>query len=284
MSGSNKLDFVGIGVQRCATTWIYECLREHPEICMPQSKGNGVFKEENLPKAIKKKFSGRCKKEQKQGEFDLSYYLDAEIALKIKDYNPDMKIVISMRDPVERAYSNYLSVKSLQDKNWASFEEALNERPIIKERGFYYKYLKKYYNIFPKENILPVLVEDIKKSPVDFIQNIYTFLEVNDDFEPKSINSRFNDTAFKLSVPGRFIHQKITPWLRRTKLGRKIRFSHLVRKLYYNFAHLYAKKTGTRKPSIKPETEQYLRELYKPDIKKLEQLINKDLTNWKRDE
>ena len=138
-----KIDFIGIGTQRAGTTWIANCLSAHPQICLSNPKEVHFFGSVRYSFGLdwyKKHFS--AKPNQITGEFDAGYFASKNAAIQIKEHFPDVKIIISLRNPIEKAFSNYLSVSSYE--KYSSFENFLEANPKILERGIYYPKLYHY--------------------------------------------------------------------------------------------------------------------------------------------
>ncbi|MFX0073421.1 MAG: sulfotransferase domain-containing protein, partial [Candidatus Hermodarchaeota archaeon] len=160
------------------------------------------------------------------------------------------------------------------------------------ERGFYFKQLKDYIKLFPRENILIVFFEDLQKTPVDFIQKIYNFLNVKDtNYIPSKINQKKNITGqyvVKNKLP--FINTLIY-WthLRLDKNGalRKLLNKFRVEELLNNLMNFNKKRIRSGNIEVlsieplKQSTRDYLlNEIYKEDILNLEKLLNIDLSFW----
>lgn len=281
-----KINFVGIGAIKAASSWIYECLQEHPEICLaPKDQRriafffNENFSESKL-KDYKYFFAG-IKKKQLKGDFHAGYLTSPEVIDRLKEHNPDIKIIVCLRNPVQRAYSEYRFLKFSENASWNSFEQALSEKKRIIEHGFYHKYLSNYFKNFPRENILVMIYDDIKDNPTMFIQKIYKFLEVDSSFIAPSIKMRVNLTSFKNTRIGKLIHKSIIkPLLKNTKWAWKFKKSIFLKKLVYRFSELYSKKT-IAKSEVDAQTCKRLKLLYKRDILNLETLINRDLSFWR---
>jgi len=157
-----KIDFVGIGAIKAASSWVYECLQEHPEICLAPKDQRGIayfFKENFSESKLKdyKYFFAGIKKKQLKGDFHAAYLTSPEVIDRLKEHNPDIKIIVCLRNPVQRAYSEYRFLKFSENASWNSFEQALLEKKRIIEHGFYHKYLSNYFKNFPRENILVMI-------------------------------------------------------------------------------------------------------------------------------
>ena len=277
-----KLDFIGIGVPRAATTWIAECLKEHPQICVSSPKEVHFWNTKKYNFGIswyKKHFN--CKNGQIKGEYDPSYFMSEKASRRIKRYFPDIKIIVCLRNPIERAYSNYLSVIGF-DKNKESFEEDIKRNPENLKRGLYYHYLRKYFKIFPKENILILIYEDIAKDPVKFIQKIYKFLNVDDNFVPQKATQEVNPSKVYRFPFIKRITGRIIKYIHNCYFG--IYLMNFLRKIGAKKLFLLLEKINSKPietPKMDLKTRKYLIKFYKKDIEKLEKLINRDLSFWR---
>src|SRR6056297_562433 len=105
-----NIDFIGIGAQKAGTSSIFHFLKEHPEICTSSKKEIHFFdKEYNYLKGIKfyRKFFNNCSSKNIKGEFTPRYIYHPKVAQRIKKYFPDVKLIVSLRNPIERAISHY---------------------------------------------------------------------------------------------------------------------------------------------------------------------------------
>lgn len=283
-----KIDFIGIGAPKCATTWIYDCLKEHPQISLlPKDQHeDACFYEENSPGAILTQYYEEYPEDLNEsvrliGEFMVNYLISERTPEIIKSYNPNMKLIVSFRNPVERAHSYYRHLKFAEKREWGNFEEAIKKDPgEIIEPGFYYKHLKKFQDHFPKENIHIVFYKDVQEKPLRVVQDIYKFLEADTSFIPRLVHTKINPSRFKFATLGRLIHEGIIPLLDKTGFGYKIKSSPLLNKFYYGLAESYVSKKDPTS-SMKRTTRQYLMEVYRNDVKNLEKLTNRNLESWK---
>jgi len=294
-----KVDFIGIGATKSGSTWIFECLKEHPQICGSSKKEIHFFdKSENYNKGLDyyESFFKHCISEKIKGEFTSTYIdspLEAGIPLRIHKHFPKAKLIVCLRDPIERAYSHYKSsiYTKGQLSTYADFSKAIENHKLVK-KGFYYKHLKKYFDIFPRENILVLIYEDIKKDSARFIQEIYNFLGVETQFVPPSIEKRIGFTGRSMSsfrIP--FLSISLYKTVR--SLNRSGKFFRFLKKIGLKF--LYKKVVNWNRkiegqnisdPSVKKiidfDTQTKLYQTYKNDINNLERLIGKDLSHWKQ--
>lgn len=290
-----RVDFIGIGAAKCATTWIAACLGEHPQICMSRPKETNFFCNPYSWRWYKSCFK-HCQPGQIKGEFSISYMTHPETAQRIKNHNPDVKIIACLRNPIERTYSHYFHSRSCGEVNsFLTFEEAIERAKkkgdIILKGSFYYPSLKEFYRIFPKENILVLFYEDIQKDPAAFIQGIYKFLGVDENILPANLNKRMNVAAKRrVRVPFlNLLFSLIVHWgtredahpfsrmvYRFLKQARGDKVAKLVRKL-----NRRKEVEKLVKPPMSPETREYLQTLFSQDIQNLEGLMGKDLSFWR---
>lgn len=288
-----KVDFIGIGAAKSATSWIAQCLREHPQVCVSIPKEVNFFNKEygklkknaeyNYLKGLNwyKEHFNHCKENQIKGEFSVQYIFDKDTPYLIKKHFPDTKILCSLRNPAERAFSQYQHAIGRYGKIYKSFEEAIRENPEFIERGYYFKQLKPYYSLFPKNNILVIIYDDIKKNPRRSIQKIYKFLGVNSSFTPPTVSKKDNVTQLQWGLGIRFIRRSYPKIMKHplgkqiSKIAKRIKIKKIAELTDVLIYHLHSA------PKINTKTKNYLLNIYKEDIKSLEKLINKDLSLWK---
>jgi len=262
-------NFLGIGVQRSATTWLYECLREHPEIFLPEQKELHFFNR-NFDKGLDwyKAFFQGVKGEKAIGEITPDYLHNYEALKRIAMIIPKAKLIISLRNPVDRAYSAYklLSTRVYKD---ISFDEAFWQKDYIRKVGFYYNHLRRLYELFPEDQILVILYDDILSSPKKILTNMFVFLDVNPNFSPKALTKKYNKILFP-NVQNLLVSiglGGILSFIKNSKCG------DLIKKLFFYLENLR---------TIKHDKKDFTRyiEVYREDILNLQNLIQRDLSSW----
>lgn len=293
-----KIDFIEIGAKKSATTWIFNCLTDHPEICEPDTKEMHFFDQPfryNQGIAEYESYFDQCSSKTIKGEFTPDYLYYEKVPKRIHKHFPDVKLIVCLRDPVERAFSHYSFEKRVKGKTsiYDSFEEAVNKDDFLVGMGYYYKQLKRYYDLFPEENILVLFYEDLKEPPEEFIQKVYRFVGAEpSDFITSSVDEKANPTGEKLvkaKFPwldsiiyriGNSIDRESKTYILCDKIGlRKLR--NKVLSLHHEKQKSQSKNKKRRESEITPEVESKLRDFYKEDINNLEGLIDKDLSHWK---
>ncbi len=258
--------FIIIGAQRCATGWISQCLREHPDIFM--SSDETRFFDWHYEKGIEwweKKYFSNYNGQKIVGEKTANYMYDPNVPGRIAKSIPNAKLVCCLRNPIDRLYSAYvLKIANNKDfKNLNILELIKSEKDLI-ERGFYYNQLKGYLNLLQKENILITIYEDKFHDPIKFIQDIYKFLNIEPEFSPPSL---------RLQVKaGSFEHKSF--FLRPFKKILTSKKSPLIK----CYSLIRPNNNGNR---IETSVRNYLLGIFLPNIEKLEGFIKRDLAIWK---
>ena len=222
---NNFPDFLGIGAQKSGTTWLYKNLKEHPEIFLPQTKEIHFF-DWYFYKSINWycSYFRDAKRYQKKGEITPCYSTLSEEKIKaIQEMNPKLKIILLLRNPIERAWSQavmnlsknngkvknfelvdlFTIIKIATSKRKKDFhlikkEEFINHfnhsRSI--ERGNYLKIIKKWSKFFPENQIFIGDYNQLQKSPQKLLNRIFTFLdtELVTDWVNFPLTNRINTT------------------------------------------------------------------------------------------
>jgi len=292
-----KLDFIGIGAAKSATSWIFECLKEHPQICASSKKEVHFF---DTPYNYRKgldyyySFFKHCEVGKIKGEFSPGYLYRNKSAERIYNAFPGVRLIVCLRNPIERAYSHY---KFSQQRGgsmsiYPSFSEAINRDAVLLGKGFYFEQLKRYFDLFPEKNIFVGLYDDLEKDPLKFIQRVYVFLGVDSSFVPSLANKRKGSTGSverKAKLPFlNYFLQKTGYWARNNETFLYSLLDRVgIRKLRLKLLKVNQEKFFKEKcnnissNSMEPKDRKKLWSIYKQDIGRLEQLLNKDLSAWK---
>ncbi len=283
-----KIDFIGVGIERSGTSWIFECLREHPNLCVSKYKEVDFFKDDDKFKQgleYYKSFFNHCDNNKKIGEFSPRYFFSPMVPERIKKFFPDVKLIIVLRNPIEKTYSLYRMKSSYKSLPHKTFEDFIKDQRYI-QRGFYADKLKEWLSFFNRENVLIMVYEDLKSNPSEYIKKIYNFLGVNSSFVPKILNKVHNSPELRSPLK-QFVFTFLSIIKRKIfmsfSLGRRFVYFFQKTGLYCRLEYFFAKseKKNKKRPPIKKETREYLQKLFANDIKNLEKIINRDLSYWK---
>jgi hypothetical protein len=285
-----KVDFFIVGAPKAGTTSLYHYLSEHPQVEMSSQKEPDYFSDEaiqeggmyygkNRINTLKKYEALFMQKEGVlYGEGSVSYLFYENVATDIKKYNPDAKIIIMLRNPIERAFSHYLMdyrLGLLSD----SFEDVINKKSKHRNAylfyqqyisvGNYCQQLKRYFEEFGKENILLIDYEDFKNDVGKAVYLVYSFLDISTEFSA-NINKKHNAFTMPKNKLIRFVYSFV--FLRNILV---VIFSKQLIKKIRSFLF-----KNDDKPVMLSSTRDQLKKLFKSDIENLGLLIDKDYTKW----
>lgn len=284
-------NFFIAGAPKAGTTSLFHYLEGHPEVFMCPVKEPNFFSvdeiiKQNLYYAEK---GVRDRREYEQlfaaagnakavGEASVSYLFYESAPYKIKEAVPEAKIIIILRNPVDRAFSHYLMDSRLGYVD-ISFEDIVykkTEHPLADlyyqqsvELGLYYRQVERYLNVFGEKQVKIFFNEDLRADMAAVIGEIYDFLGISTEFMP-DIGKQYNVYREPRSgVIGQLYSLK---FLRR--LAKKLMPGQLTRSVKDTLM------VKTKKPELSAETRQYLTQLYAPDIERLAGLLGRDLSGW----
>ena len=283
-------NFFIVGAPKSGTTNMSYYLMQHPQVFMPENLAPYYFARLDVPQNYKREIISDEKKYlnlfknakncKVVGESSPVYLYCPHSALEIKNRFPNSKLIISLRNPIEIAYSEYFSLKFMGFDQNRSFDELLdsseeqltrNEFHIdsLLEAGFYSKHIKRFQKIFSKNQIKIIIFEEYVKNTVPTINSILSFLGIKEsitfDVTPKG--------AYK--VPRNFASQKlmnnstfrkaakfVIPTVTRQKIGER-----------------FLVKESSR-PPLKQNQRKRLTQIYQDDVENLSELLGRNLP-WK---
>ena len=191
-----KVGIFIVGAPKAGTTSLHYYMNEHPEILMSSVKepnffsdkeivDQGLYYETSGINTSQKYHNLFLEKEDEKifGESSVSYLFYPKVSKRIKEYNTVAKIIIMLRNPVERAFSHYLMdfrLGLLSDR----FEDVFNKKEGLKFQqyfllGNYYSQVKRYFNEFSKENVHIIWYSDFKKDTEKEVQKVFKFIGVD---------------------------------------------------------------------------------------------------------
>ena len=273
-----KPDFIGIGGGRSGTSWIYYSLYDHPQLCLPFKEITFFSRDDHFSRGFEwyENHFRTCSSGKLVGE--MSVYLNSlEAPKRIFDYHPDVKLFVSLRNPVDRAFSSYQNeIKAGIIDSKTPFEEAITRRPLYIERSLYSDAIKRYWGYFKRSQLLVLIYEDALRDPEGFIRKIYEYLGVDPTFHPAMIRDRVNLGGVLRSVRLDLAMDSLAATLRRRGMQRVIwTFKRLGVIGFVRRANIRSRATP-----MTPEQKTQLQELFTPDIKELEGLLQRDLSMW----
>ena len=294
-------NFMVIGAAKAGTTSLYHYLKQHPQIYMSPVKETNFFSLEGHPLD----FSGpgdqthicsfttttiekyrtlfeAADSERAVGEASPMYLYSERAPANIASYVPKVKLIAMLRDPAQRAFSQYLYFLSDQREPLTDFAQAVAQCEQRRRAGwewawqyidvgFYGRQLSRYFDLFAPGQIRVYIYRDFCRAPIETMQDIYRFLEVDDSFVP--------DTSTRHNL------SKIP---RSKRLGRFVAEPNPVEALLKRVLPLEMRRAvmavvtdwNTARPTLQEDVRRRLIELYREDILRLQDLIHRDVSHW----
>jgi hypothetical protein len=216
------------------------------------------------------------------GEASVSYLCYEETALNIKKSIPHAKIIIILRNPIERVFSHFLMdiregklppdsvfLETIKRDFYTSGKRGWGYTNLFIECGMYYQQVKFYLDIFGLKSVYVCFFDDLMLDTTFFVKNIFSFLNIEESFKPKS-KVRKN----RFAKPRNRLLRAIYTNTEFRKMGKKVIPDYM--KEY--IVNVFLKKVV--KPKLTDQEKVFLIDIYKSDIQKLEKLLNKDLSDW----
>ncbi len=291
-------NFIIAGASKSGTSSLYHYLKQHPDIFLSdiqkegryfsQMKGNFEGPgDSRIDATITRSladyqtlFQGTSR-EKAVGDIspEYLYFHETSIPLMKKTLGENLKIILILRSPVDRAFSAYTHFKRDKREN-LDFEEALNAEETrkaanwiwawqYKNSGLYYRQVKAFLDKF--KHVKVILYEDFQENNLLVLKEICRFISVADDFN--------FDISYKYNVSGK--PKNAVLYQLETSRGLVNRIKKIIPKKLVSY--LKNNLTGEKqmvKTEMKPETRRELIEFFREDILKLQDLLQRDLSIW----
>ncbi|MBE9125329.1 MULTISPECIES: sulfotransferase family protein [unclassified Coleofasciculus] len=280
-------NFLVIGAMKSGTTTLHNYLAQHPQVYMSplkephffSYKGQANRKITNLDD-YHALFQG-VSDEIAIGESSTTYLAFPKIASeRIHHYIPNAKLIAILRNPSEAAYSLYLMIHrskltgSSKQQILDGFVQTIQNRSGNIKGRYYYGQLKQYFRLFDRDQIKIYLHEDLITEPDSLLQDIFRFLGVDEKFViDKSIISN------KGGIPKNKLLYDLIKTLKNNRTLKTLIPQSLREPIYRTYISI--RNSNLEKyPQLPPEIRQQLIELYREDILKLQDLLQRDLSKW----
>lgn len=286
-----------VGAAKSGTTSLHNYLKQHPDIFMSDHKEphffiNNEIGTNRIPKGISKydDYIALFKNSESykyRGESSAMYLQFPDISIKnINKYlNDNVKIIIMLRNPIERAFSGYQHVKRYNVMETLDFEEAIKEcenRYFINTNftpasryiniGLYYNMVKKFKANF-KENIHIVIYDDFIADTQNELSKIFSFLNISECVINTNEKYMVGGWQWKSSFLKKLFLKKN---FFKKLIGFILPFQSFKKILRNSLVKVFSIPVV----KMKDATKSSLLNLYKEDIKKLSNIIDRDLKIW----
>lgn len=306
-------NFFVVGAAKSGTTSLYEYMKMHPQIYMAPIKETHHFSTDidnskfrpNYARSLNKDLSKfletdmqegifhafvkerdqydklfkNVKDEKAIGEITNSYLYSQEAARNIFTRFPDAKVIMMLRNPIDRAFSHYLmdlrigyetnDFMTALKKDMARDPKGWGISNLYVEIGMYAEQVKRFIEIFPERQRRIYLFDDFKKDAGAVVKDMFTFLGVDPNVDI-DYSQKFNPSFIpKNKLIGKLNTQKkIKDWLKGV-LPKSVKSKF--KKTFYTDKDL---------PKITPAERKFLADIFRNDVMKLGKLLNRDLSKW----
>lgn len=286
--------FITIGAAKAGTTALYWYLAEHPRVFMSPMKETNFFafgldeRGELLYgdpdhhhfrirswAEYEALFAG-AGDELAIGEISPIYLECPQAAGRIRDRLPGTAIVCGLRDPVDRAYSDYQMYLRRKGRRLDPARDLTPSAEWARPDshwmaiGRYHEMLSRYYEAFPRERIHVFLFDDLKRDTLGVVRELYRFIGVDPDFRPD------------LDTPHNVGGMPASMGLERLLTNHRVQslLEPLIPKRAADRIRRVRTRNLRRAPDLRPEFHAELMGMFRDDIAKTSELIGRDLTAW----
>ncbi len=279
-----KLTFLGIGAPRCGTTWLHALLDQHPEVLVPTERKELYYFSHQFDKGLGwysgfftralGKDAGAVKA---VGEISPSYIYSETALRRIQAFNPDMRMILMIRNPVDRLISAYL-FRLREGTFRGSFRKFREENPRAIELGLYGEALERFDRVFPRDQLLTLIFEELWRDSEAAVDRIAAHLNVGRDGFPKGFaNQKVNDSYVPRFPWANQLAHATARWLRRNDLDWiKVRLRFLGRLGRMGFS-----RQGSGKFKLSEDERRELEGIYSSDVERLERWLGRRIDPWR---
>jgi hypothetical protein len=293
--------FLVIGAAKAGTTSIHRWLDQHPDVFVTRVKETNFFAFEGSRPHFRtyepaetsinnrsiltleeyERAYTAASRESARGEVAPLYLYWPGTAENIRRHVPDARLVVVFRNPVETAFSAYLHLRRDAQEPLPTFEAALdaeatrireNWAPIYRyvDLGRYATQLERYLAVFPRSQIKVFLYEELANDPTGVVQDLFEFIGVTGSFRPET------DLRYNVSGEPR---SRLASWVANTPALKQFIKPFMPRR-FRQALKTRVNEWNLRRPELSAATRDRLLQQLAPEIRRLEQLIGKDLSAW----
>jgi hypothetical protein len=292
-------DFFIVGAPRCGTTALNNFLRRHPEIFIPPVKEMHFFgadlKSPSPYHRNREKYLAQFDPaggQKRAGEASVWYLYSREAPAEIKEFNPDSRVIIMLRNPVDMVFSLHAKLLLIGDENILDFKKAMaaeeeRKRPFMQPDGtcpvasvFYRetvkfaRHVRRWQEVLARDRVHIIIYDDLAKDPGLVARQVLRFLEVDERLAPEfeTVNENRRPRSLRLH---RFL-QKPPPLLWKAR--------RLLLPAGWHPGQTVMKMNAPVEPrsAMDPAFKRELQKEFLPEVESISALMGRDLTHWCR--
>lgn len=278
-----RVDFLGIGVQKAGTTWLHRMLAAHPEVFMAQGDDkdlrffNAYYDRGYLWYERHFEDAGA----RRRGEFSTSYFYSKDAPERVYRYNPEMRLLLSLRDPVARLISHHRhEIRVGRIAPDVPLERAIESNPSYVEQSMYASQLSRWLEWFPRTSLCIVIFEEMFRDPAQTLRDVYRFVGVSPSFVPRGLDAKINEGRIPRS---RLVERGVRIAASTLRKAGGAPIVDLLKKAGVDARLRRSNTRRTEKSRPDPALVARLRGLFAAENAKLAALLGRDLSIWDRD-
>jgi hypothetical protein len=271
-------NFLVIGAQRGGTTLLHRLLAGHPEVYVPQRRKEVHFFDWYYDRGVDW-YAGFFPRERAGqyraiGEVTPDYLFDPPAPGRIREVLPGCKFVVSLRDPIQRAFSWYsFQLRSVNEQR--TFERMIEEVSAMLERGLYSQQLARYFEFFPRSSFLIFIFEELIETPEPHLDRLADFLRLDHSWDDprRLVQERVNASEIPRFRAAFSRAQRVGEFFTRNDLDWVVRLARSC-----GIPGMFG--TPKSKPRMSEQARRQLTTYYRDEVTKLEDLLGRDLKVW----
>lgn len=269
--------FLAVGPPRTGTTWLHSVLEGHANL--PRYNKETRFFDTHYSKGLGW-YSAHFDQSPTAlpvGEACPTYFYSEQARNRIAELVPDMKIICTLRDPVERVFSLY-RIKRAYGATLPNLDEALLRDPELMESSRYVFHLSQWQALFGKKNVLIAIYDDLARDPQAYLDKIVDFIGMPRFYLKGGQTLRINaseNAADPMSFRWTRFSSVVADWLKEHGFGA------LVTAVKRSVLLGLFVGGGPKISSLDLATAERLRETFRPEVERLEAMLERDLSDWK---
>lgn len=277
---NKNVDVFHVGPQKTATTWVFNCFKEHPQISTSQKDTIHYY---SLYYHLSYEWYMQnfdIKDNAKLFDPTPNYFRSPWAAERIFRDNPTAKIIICIREPIERAFSHYWHEKKKNRFNF-KFEEVFQNFDLYTnwiEPSMYSTHIERFASFFGWDQIKIAWFDDLQDNPENFIRDLFEFIALDSSFKPSVLDKKLNvaraPDSFATSV-----YKRASSTAKRIGLGPAGKW--MKKKIHFSNPSNKNQKDVEKLSGIEQETLRELCAHFDPEITRLEKMFGRDLTAWR---
>jgi hypothetical protein len=275
MSEFVRPDFVIAGAPKSATTWLHECLRDHPDVYVPETDTLRYFdmnyhRGPSWYDGFFEDYAG----EAVVGEASPTLFWDGRAPARLHETLPDADLLFALRNPIDRAFSQYYHLKSRDDGFQGVFEmvvESPAQYRLFVGPGFYHYQLGRFREYYPDDRIHLFFFDDLVADERSYISDVYETLGVDSDYVPAPIGETVNEAR---GMPA--FAQRLSVWVSANAPEPVVEALRPA----YEAVDDFLLTQSEYEEGMDPAVADKLAAQYREDVEALSEYAGRDVTHW----